>query len=258
MNASIIAGQTPMDKRSRESRPDFPFYNGEPIPISAAQWLLVLAALGLAFSLLILPLAPMDARWGNWVHALLFCLVPLAAMVLIDRRSLAALFHRPRPRDVLWMFGIAALNLVVTILVALLFSGLHHASSNPMFTEMSDADALTRLLNFGMMVPQLMGEELFTILPFLALLQWLTQRTQVRRHFAIVCAWLLSALPFTLAHLPTYQWDLLQCLVIIGTARLVLSLAYLITRNLWVSTGAHLLNDWALFGVALLVVQPPQ
>lgn len=247
-----------MDRGARESRPDFPFYNGEPIPISAAQWLLVLAALGVAFSLLIMPLAPMDARWGNWVHALLFCLVPLAAMLLIDTRTVAALFHGLGPRDVVCMFGIAALNLVVTILVALLFSGLHHASSNPMFIEMSAADASTRLLNFEMMIPQLMGEELFTLLPFLALLQWLTQRIRMRRRYAVVCAWLLSALPFTLAHLPTYQWNLLQCLVIIGTARLVLSLAYLITRNLWVSTGAHVLNDWALFGVAFVVVHPPQ
>jgi hypothetical protein len=43
-----------------------------------------------------------------------------------------------------------------------------------------------------------------------------------------------------------------QSFVIIGSARLVLSLAYMKTKNLWVSTGAHILNDWSLLGLSLL------
>ncbi|WP_448120928.1 CPBP family glutamic-type intramembrane protease [Xanthomonas arboricola] len=239
-----------MDTRSGLTRHDFPFYNRQPIPISALQWLLILSALCIAFVLLIMPWPSSDSVTGSWVHALLFCLVPLGAMALISGRAVTALFHRLHVRDALWMIAIAVLNLVISIMVALAFSGLHQASSNPMFAQLGSADVSTRVMAFGMMVPQLLGEELLTILPLLALLQWLTTRMRMRRSYAVLCAWLLSALPFALAHLPTYQWDLLQCLVIIGTARLVLSLAYVVTRNLWVSTGAHLLNDWALFGLA--------
>ena len=47
--------------------------------------------------------------------------------------------------------------------------------------------------------------------------------------------------------LPTRQWNLVQRLLIIGTARLVPSLAYMTTRNLWVSIGAHLLGDRTRF-----------
>ncbi|KQQ82490.1 hypothetical protein ASF73_19560 [Xanthomonas sp. Leaf131] len=240
-----------MDTRPSFTQPDFPFYNREPIPLSALQWLLILGALCMAFALLVMPWPSHDSILGRWGHVLLFCLVPLGAMALIDRRAVAALFHRLRVRDGVWMIAIAVLNLVVTIAVALAFSGLHHASSNPLFAQLGSADASTRITAFAMMVPQLLGEELLTILPFLALLQWLTARMRLRRRYAVLCAWLLSALPFALAHLPTYHWDLLQCLVIIGTARLVLSLAYVVTRNLWVSTGAHVLNDWALFAFAL-------
>ncbi|MGD9812090.1 MAG: CPBP family glutamic-type intramembrane protease, partial [Sphingobium sp.] len=53
-------------------------------------------------------------------------------------------------------------------------------------------------------------------------------------------------------HLPTYNWNILQCLILIGGARLVLTLAYIKTKNLWVCTGAHILNDWATFGLAIL------
>jgi membrane protease YdiL (CAAX protease family) len=37
-----------------------------------------------------------------------------------------------------------------------------------------------------------------------------------------------------------------QCVVVIGSARLVLTLAYVWTKNIWVSTGAHIINDWSL------------
>jgi hypothetical protein len=29
-------------------------------------------------------------------------------------------------------------------------------------------------------------------------------------------------------------------------------MAYMKTKNIWVSTGAHILNDWSLFGLSLL------
>ncbi|UFS58822.1 CPBP family intramembrane glutamic endopeptidase [Subtercola endophyticus] len=38
----------------------------------------------------------------------------------------------------------------------------------------------------------------------------------------------------------------------IGVARLVLTLAFIRTKNILVSTGAHILNDWGGFTFALL------
>jgi membrane protease YdiL (CAAX protease family) len=51
----------------------------------------------------------------------------------------------------------------------------------------------------------------------------------------------------------------MQCLVVIGSARLMLTWAYVWTKNIWVSTGAHILNDWALmaFTVILTPLVPP-
>ncbi|WP_412705586.1 hypothetical protein [Aeromonas rivipollensis] len=39
----------------------------------------------------------------------------------------------------------------------------------------------------------------------------------------------------------------------IGTARIVLLSGYIITKNIWVSTGAHIINDWLLFTVMVLL-----
>ncbi|MGD8167019.1 hypothetical protein ACEXOS_007315 [Herbiconiux sp. P16] len=44
----------------------------------------------------------------------------------------------------------------------------------------------------------------------------------------------------------------LQAVVGIGVARLVLSPAFIRTKNILVSTGAHILNDWGGFTFTLL------
>jgi membrane protease YdiL (CAAX protease family) len=244
---------TPERTMSPNPRPDFPFHNGEPVRLEGRQWLLVLLALVAAFTTLLIPVPAWAMPWGRFVPALLFCALPLAALAGVAGRSgVMALFPRWRTSDWGWMVGIVALNLLVTLAIGWALQTVHHASPNPMFNQLAHADTLTRVLAFVAMVPQLLGEELLTMLPLLACLWWLRTRTRLRHGSAIALAWLVSALPFALVHLPTYQWDLVQCLVIIGSARLVLTLAYLATRNLAVSTGAHVLNDWALFATGLM------
>lgn len=103
-------------------------------------------------------------------------------------------------------------------------------------------------------MPQLIGEELITILPFLALLALATSVLGWSRRTTVLIGWVGSALLFAALHLPTYDWNILQCLVLIGLSRLVLTLAYFVTKNLWVSSGAHILNDWIMLGLPLVVL----
>jgi membrane protease YdiL (CAAX protease family) len=113
-------------------------------------------------------------------------------------------------------------------------------------------DTAGRIAFFAKTLPQLFGEEVVTILPFLALMTLLSSGFGVGRKAAVVSAWLISSLLFGLIHLPTYDWNWVQCIVVIGTARLVLTLPWILTKNIWVSTGAHIVNDWLLFSMSLL------
>jgi len=74
----------------------------------------------------------------------------------------------------------------------------------------------------------------------------------VGRKGAIIGAWLITSVLFGLIHLPTYDWNLIQCIVVIGSARMVLTLPWIMTKNIWVSTGTHIINDWLLFTTGLL------
>ncbi len=181
---------------------------------------------------------------------LLFLGLPLAGLMAAGRGCVAALFRPITVKAVLLMPAFALLNLVVSVLVAVFVASVFEVSANPaagLIRAFSGLEFLAFLLRT---LPQLVGEELITILPFLALLSYLVQRRNWTRGNALFVAWIATALLFGALHLPTYQWNVAQSFLIIGAARLVLTAAYLLTGNLWVSAGAHILSDWLIFFAA--------
>jgi len=228
---------------------DLPFADGRPLALGPARWAVVLAAVAAGFAALYLPV-PDTGGLGGFLPALLFPLLPLLALRAGAGAQAWTLFRPVGRRDLVFACGIVVLNLAVSAAVALLVSRWFGAQDNPVLDRLRGADAGRVALFLLQTVPQLLGEELLTILPLLAVMAGL-RRLDVARGPAVVTAWLLSAGVFGLAHLPTYEWHVAQCLLVIGSARLVLTLAYLRTGNLWVSTLAHVINDWLLFALVL-------
>jgi uncharacterized protein len=231
---------------------DFPFYNGVPVSLPAAQWLFVMAAVVVGFLVLVLPIPWPAGTLGALIPVVLFALIPLAALARVAPGHWQAIFGKVGLRELRLMFGFALLNIVVTMSVGALVRALYDATYNAATAQLGSMDTAGRIAFFAKTLPQLFGEEVVTILPFLAMLTLLSARFGVGRKGAVAGAWLISSLLFGLLHLPAYDWNLIQCIVLIGTARMVLSLAWILTKNIWVSTGAHILNDWALFTLSLV------
>jgi uncharacterized protein len=231
---------------------DFPFYNGAPVTISGRQWLFVIGMVALAFVLLAPPVPwPPGAFW-QFVPAVLLPALPLFALAQVAPGHWRSIFGRVRGREVRLMIGYGLLNIIVSMSVGAIVQALTELAPNAATAQLGSLDVTGRLLFFAKTLPQLFGEEVITLLPFLALLYWLSAVRGLGRKAAIVVAWLVSSLVFGLIHLPTYDWNLVQCVVIIGSARLVLTLPWILTKNIWVSTGAHIFNDWLLFSMGLL------
>ncbi|MCT2586440.1 CPBP family intramembrane glutamic endopeptidase [Actinophytocola gossypii] len=228
---------------------DFPFYNGRPALVTGGRWWIVLLGVLLGFAALIA--LPVPGLLGVWTRAILFVAIPLVVYARVVPGHWTAIFRRLRFRDLGTMVLFALLNLVIMLVLGVLLLHAAGLAANPLGDDLAKMPTGERILTFLAMVPQLFGEELFSVLPFLALLYWLHHRLALSRSTAVVVAWLATAVIFGVAHLPTYDWNLVQCFVIIGTARLVLLLAYFRTKNILVAAGAHILNDWAMFGLAL-------
>ena len=226
---------------------DFPFYNGKPYSFSGQQWWLIFGSVILAFIVLSGYKYVLPGQWSRTAAGILVAVVPLAVMHYIKPGSWRKLFSKIRPSDVLLMIGCAALTLVVTILVNHVVHAVFGSSANPAAGALSGGDALAKALFLGGAFVSLIGEEIFTILPFLGLLYYFYQKQGMSRKRAIILAYLLSAIFFGAAHLQTYNWNIAQAIVTISVARLVLSLAYIRTKNLWVSAGAHIMVDFSIF-----------
>ena len=231
---------------------DFPFYNGVPVSISGRQWLFVMAMVVAGFLVLASPIDWPDGAFWKFVPALLLPGVPLIALAYVAPGHWRAIFGKVGGREVKLMFGFALLNIVVSMTVGTIVFALFGTSPNAATAELGGLDTAGQIAFFTKTIPQLLGEEVVTILPFLALLQLFSNGFGVGRKRAIIGAWLITSILFGLIHLPTYDWNWIQCVVIIGSARMMLTLPWILTKNIWVSTGAHITNDWLLFLVGIL------
>jgi len=236
-------------------RPDFPYYAGQPVLLDGRKWLIVLASLALAFVVLVK--SPLRDFPQSLIPGLLFVAIPLAALRMVAGPHWAALFRPVGLRQIGQMALFAALTLAGSIAVGLILSEVFTLSPNRVSESigaMTGADLVKRLTPT---IPQLVGEELLGILPFLAVLWLCVTRLGLPRRAGMAVALITSALIFGAAHLPTYDWNWGQALLGIGSARVFLTLAYIATRNLWVSAGAHILNDWAGFLFAFAAGHAP-
>lgn len=240
---------------------DFPYYREEPPIVSTGGWLLVIAAVAVGFAAIVVPLGFEDGVLSGWLRTSAFVGLPLLALAYATHGRWTEIFGRVRFREIRLMFGFAILNLVVSFAVGILVKSFGTVTGNAAMSAAANLDPAHQVNFFAKVGVQLLGEELITILPFLAILALCHTAAGLSRRKSVLIAWLVSAAAFGLLHLPTYNWNIVQCLVVIGSARLVLSWAYIWTKNIWVSTGAHIINDWTLaasviFASSLVPVTP--
>lgn len=231
---------------------DFPFYDGVPVEISPWRWVAVWASC--LVGLVVLTWFPQPDNLIAVVPRTLFVAIPLITLALVAGRHWPAIFRRVGARDVLAMVLFALLNIAVTFTVGAIVALLFPVSVNTTIAAAGDGGLLdTVALYLGSGI-QLVGEEVFTLLPFVAVLYLLFAKAGLSRRAAVLLAWLASALWFGAAHLPTYDWNFAQSFLIIGSARIAFTLAYIRTKNLWVAAGAHIINDWVFITAAVVGV----
>jgi hypothetical protein len=236
-------------------KPDFPFYAGLPVHLNGRHWLMLMAALVLAFG--VLALLPLQGFPQSLIPALLFVILPLLALRRVAGPHWTVLFGPVGLWQLGQMVAFAALTLVGSLAMGLILSQFVTFSHNPVAVSLGSMTAPELVARLIPTLPQLVGEELLGILPFLAVLWVSVTRMHLSRRVGIMLALVISSLFFGAAHLPTYDWNWAQALIGIGTARVLLTLAYIVTRNLWVSAGAHVLNDWTGFLFAFAVGHAP-
>jgi membrane protease YdiL (CAAX protease family) len=233
------------------AKPDYPYYNGQPVEIAPSGWLILLASVVLAFLLLIL--LPLNTAPFNVIPALLYTGIPLAALAFVTGGRQGALIGPFSWSGVVLAVVFGVLTMAVSVVVALLLSQFTTMTANAVAGEVAAIGPVDLVFFLIRTFIQLIGEELMTILPLLAVLWLCVNRLGLSRGLGLTIAVIVSTAWFAAVHLPTYGWNFIQCFGVIGPARLVLTAAFLVTRKLWVSAGAHIINDWTEFFLPVLL-----
>ncbi|WP_169741059.1 CPBP family intramembrane glutamic endopeptidase [Carnobacterium gallinarum] len=161
------------------------------------------------------------------------------------------IFLNVEKKQIKWGFLAYFASFILAAASAFLLTALKVPTSGNPITDEFTGDFLTIILRLLTTLPQLLGEELLTILPFLMLLRLLTSYS-ISEKKAGILALIVTSIGFGLLHLPTYNWNLLQCLLIISLARIPFTLVYMKTKNIYISWLSHVLYDWTVFIVAIL------
>lgn len=237
----------------RRDGADFPFYNLLPSEIATWKWIVIILSCIVGFAALSL-IGWADQRL-ELIPRILFTAIPLATFIFLAKPNWKAIFRPLKWADIPTIIFFWLLTLGGSAAVGLLVSGgdISHFQANSVTDDLLAGGALNVAFFYIGTFIQLFGEELVTILPFLAVLYWLHAKFNVSRKVAVILALVITAITFGAMHLPTYGWNVVQAIVLIGVARLALTLAFIRTKNILVSFGAHLLNDWATFTVVLIV-----
>lgn len=214
---------------------------------AAWRWAVALFTVAAGFAALMLG----EQALGTLPAVLLFVGLPLAGLFALTEGRLGLILQRPTGRDIAVGLGFGLLNLIAIPVLGWMVTRLIPTAPNPVGDLLSGLAPGAIPGFFVTTGLQLVGEELVTVIPFLAVMV-LMRRLGLPRGLAVGIAALAAALAFAAMHFPTYQWHVLQTVLLIGGARLILLGAYLTTRNLWASVIAHIFNDWTLFGVLLL------
>jgi hypothetical protein len=202
---------------------ELPFQDGRPVVIGGRGWLLVLAGTALGFATLVAVKA--QGLAASLALGTLFVLIQLGAFALAAGRHWTALFGRVGPRQVGQMVLFALVTMAVSLGAALAVGAVAPPNPNPVVARLAEMPWGGFVVAVLPTLPQLLGEELLSILPFLAMLWVGRQVLGLGSGPALLAALLGSSLLFGAAHLPTYGWNWEQAFGIIGSARLVLTLA---------------------------------
>jgi uncharacterized protein len=221
--------------------------------LSLRRWSVVLAVTVVGFAFFVSAPLFLQGAAGQWLSIIVFVGAPLIGLRLVAGRDWIRLFHQPTWRDVGLGLAFVPAALAVSAAVAIALSSVSETASNPV-VEMLAHSPIRQTAAYMASVPlQLLGEELITVVVLLAATAALL-RMGASRRASITGGWLISAVVFGALHLPTYQWNVLQAILVIGSSRLMLTLPYLWTRNLWVSTITHVTLDGSLIAFTLLAV----
>ncbi|NMW86068.1 CPBP family intramembrane metalloprotease [Peptoniphilus sp. AGMB00490] len=184
------------------------------------------------------------------IMALAVSIISLLSLVIVDKYFIVKIFLRLKMRDLFYIIIGLGFSIIAVIISSIVVEKLGiKADINPIFDVLTPDNFKSFFIST---LIQFIAEEIIFIIPFLFVINKIKSENNILKTiFAIV----LSSVIFGAMHLSTYNYNILQAVLIISIIRTGLSMSYVISKNLTVTYLIHIIYDWSLIGIYMAAGQ---
>lgn len=235
----------------------YPYTYGETSSLDVFSWFKVLSITTFALFFLtvfyndILKLLPFHLVHKYAIElvilpGIIYLLLNIAGLEWASKDNWKLLFKKVTWKDVWLVLGAAIVAIALEFTLGAIIGTSGHA--NPALSI--DHSLLGFLVNQFDTIFQLMGEEFLAIVPFLAFVS-LGKYLKWNQTLVTILAIILSSILFGMAHTWAYG-GLLAGIQATLVGRIIFTLTFVKTKNIWVSYFTHYLYDFSIFIFVLL------
>lgn len=176
--------------------------------------------------------------------------ISLLSLLLIDKKFIKKIFLPIRAKDVLYIIIGLGFSIIAIVISSILVQKLGiEGSNNPIFDVLTEDNFKSFFLST---LIQFIAEEIIFIIPFLFIINKVKIENNIIK---TILAILISSIIFGAMHLSTYDFNILQAVLIISIIRTGLSMSYVISKNLSVTYIIHIIYDWTLIFIYIAAGQ---
>lgn len=168
----------------------------------------------------------------------------LLSLLIVDRDFIKKIFLPMKKKDIFYIIlGLlfCAVAIVISSIVMQQFG--IEGNTNPIFESLNPDNFKDFFVST---IIQFIAEEIIFIIPFLFVINKMKTENET---FKNICAIILSSVIFGAMHITTYNFNILQAVLIISIIRTGLSMSYVFSKNLTVTYLIHIIYDWSLIGL---------
>lgn len=217
---------------------DFPFYKNNP-HIPKTGWIVLFLFVFISF-------IAMSICNNEIIGGLLFCIIPLVAVLHYLKWDYKAIFQKPQKSEIKLAIILFIGYIVYAMIMGIILESLSLSGSGVVNESQLTVITLISLPGF------LMGEELLKFIPFMFFLRLMYKYTGNRK-VSVIVSMSIVMIFFALLHLMDME-SLVSVLVLQGFGSIFEFYGYIKTKNLIIPYITHLCTDLLLFSIILLVI----
>ncbi|MCC3868033.1 type II CAAX prenyl endopeptidase Rce1 family protein [Terrisporobacter mayombei] len=124
---------------------------------------------------------------------------------------------------------------------------LHEAPATNAIKEQFNGSILDSFVMLFKTIFMIAGEEILVILPLIIFISLLVHKTKISQSKAVIISTIITAIIFGAIHLPTYQWNMFQCFLVVALTRIPFTIVSLKSDSIIPGMIGHIGFDWIIF-----------